>query len=281
MLKLPHGLVFPDLYSRDGLMRLDAAFAHALAASDGLLCRRLLDARAQPASLTVRQESDLLVALSPHLDDFIAELFGIQAEVSRLSARHNELAPLYSCKRLFVQRKALHKFKADDAAGIDGASIEAELTGLFSGDFSELAFARHVAQWQTDEQTHAARLELALRYAAWAAPTPAGQARHRAGVLFKAPRKLDYQRLVPMVADTAIGYTAFAAEPAHIRRRAGFKLTDPGVDLVGALDQAHYCIWCHEQGKDSCSKGLMAKGASGRGAASFKKSPFEIGRAHV
>ena len=23
-----------------------------------------------------------------------------------------------------------------------------------------------------------------------------------------------------------------------------------------ALDQVNYCIWCHTQGKDSCSKGL-------------------------
>src|SRR5258705_5434952 len=106
--------------------------------------------------------------------------------------------------------------------------------------------------------------------------TAAGKAAHRAGVLSKAPHKLDYQHLVPMVADAAAGYTAFAAEPAHVRRRAGFKLTDHGTDLTGALDQAHYCIWCHEQGKDSCSKGLKEKGASGRGTASFKKSPFGV-----
>ena len=61
-----------------------------------------------------------------------------------------------------------------------------------------------------------------------------------------------------------------------LRRREGFHLTDAGTDLVGALDQAHYCIWCHEQGKDSCSKGLKEKGASGKGAASFKKSPFGV-----
>ena len=41
--------------------------------------------------------------------------------------------------------------------------------------------------------------------------------------------------------------------------REGFALTDPGTDLVGALDQANYCIWCHNQGKDCCSKGLKEK----------------------
>jgi NADPH-dependent glutamate synthase beta subunit-like oxidoreductase/NAD(P)H-flavin reductase len=276
MLNLPYGLSFPDLYHRDGLLRIDAAFLNGLAAADSVLCERLREARAHADALAVKQESELLIALAPHLEDFIAGLFGIQSEANALAARHNELAPLFSCKRLFVQRKAMHKFKAEDAAGIDGPSLRAQLTALFGGEFSELAFARHVTRWQADETAHGGELDLALRYAAWAAQTPAGKALHRAGVLFKAPHKLDYQHLVPLVADSTAGYTAYTAGPAHVRRRTGFKLTDRGTDLVGALDQAHYCIWCHEQGKDSCSKGLKEKGASGRGAASFKKSPFGV-----
>ena len=276
MLKLSHGLSFSDLYHRDGLLRLDAAFLQALAASEGALCERLRESRLNPEALATKQESELLIALAPHVDDFIAELFDIRSEVSSLSARHNELAPLFSCKRLFVQRKALHKYKAVDAEAIDGLSLRGQLATLFGGEFTELAFAQHVTRWQAGEQTHAAELDLALRYAAWAAQTPAGKALHKTGVLFKAPHKLDYQHLVPLVADTAGGYTAYTADVSNIRRRAGFKLTDHGTDLAGALDQANYCIWCHEQGKDSCSKGLKEKNASGRGAASFKKSPFGV-----
>ena len=40
------------------------------------------------------------------------------------------------------------------------------------------------------------------------------------------------------------------------RQRQGFGLTDAGTDLIGALDEANYCIECHNQGKDSCSQGL-------------------------
>ncbi len=276
MLKLPHGLKFPDLYTRGGLMRVDAAFLAALTAADETLSGQLRAAREQTGTLASKQESELLIALAPHLDDFIAELFGIEAEVQALSARHSELAPLFSCKRLFVQRKALHKYKSEAASAIDGPELRAQLTALFGTEFTELGFAQHVARWQAAEAAHAAELDLALQYAAWATQTPAGKAAHGAGVLFKAPHKLDYQNLVPMVADNAAGYTEFTAEPAHVRRRAGFKLTDHGTDLTGALDHAHYCIWCHEQGKDSCSKGLKEKGATGRGAASFKKSPFGV-----
>ena len=54
------------------------------------------------------------------------------------------------------------------------------------------------------------------------------------------------------------------------RRRDGFALTDPGTDLTGALDQANYCIWCHNQGKDSCSTGLREKDGA------FKKTVFGV-----
>ena len=270
------GLSFEGLYERSGLIRLDQAFLQELQQTDSALHGRLGKARMDKGALAPKAESELLLALAPHLDDFVAELFGIVPEVRALSARHHELAPLYSVKRLFVQRKAMHKYKPDAAAVLDGPAIGEKLAALFGEPLTELAFARHVTTWQQDEQANAEALDLALQYAAWAAHTDAGHARHHAGVLFKAPHKLDSQHLVPVQTSTAGGYAEHRFDVSKLRQRSGFKLTDSGTDLTGALDQANYCIWCHEQGKDSCSKGLLEKGASGRGAQSFKKSPFGI-----
>jgi hypothetical protein len=61
----------------------------------------------------------------------------------------------------------------------------------------------------------------------------------------------------------------------HIRRREGFALTDHGTSLGGALDQSNYCIWCHEQGKDSCAIGLKEKPAED-GTVAFKTSEFGV-----
>ncbi len=270
------GLSFEDLYRLAGLLQVDQLFLDGLRTADEQLHDRLVSARADPRSLAAKQESELLLALAPHLDDFIAQLFGISAEVGVLSAQHHELAPLYSIKRLFVQRKAMHKYKAEVATAIDGAAVGEKLAALFGEPLTELAFARHVKAWQQDEQGNAEALDLALQYAAWAAHTPAGHLRHHDGVLFKSPHKLDVQNLVPVQTSAAAGYTEHRFNVSRLRQRQGFKLTDKGTDLTGALDEANYCIWCHEQGKDSCSKGLQEKGASGRGAQSFKKSPFGI-----
>lgn len=273
---LSFGLGFDDLYSRNGLLRLDEAFLAHLGNSDAALHGQLLKARSAPDALPRKAESELLLQLSGHVDDFVSALFGIEREIKALSARHHELAPLYRVKRLFVQRKAMNQYKPDAAMAIDGDAVGQALAERFGEPLTELAFARHVSEWMQSGPPDALAMDSALQYAAWAAHTEAGRKRHAAGVLFKAPHKLDFQNLVPSQTTTAAGYTEHRFDISRLRQRAGFQLTDKGTDLTGALDEANYCIWCHEQGKDSCSKGLLEKGAVGRGAQSFKKSPFGI-----
>src|SRR5688572_15455304 len=129
-MKLGFGIAFADLYEQEGLQRVDAAF---LAFLDADLRARLTAARSSPPA--GKAESDLLVELAPQVEDFLAKLFGIEAEALALAARHNELAPLYSVKRLFVQRRAMHKVKPEDASP-DAYSFT-----------TELDFARQVTGW--------------------------------------------------------------------------------------------------------------------------------------
>jgi len=272
-LSLAFGMRFEDLYDSEGLMRLDAQFLATLDATDGGLGARIASARAAPDALAAKDEAELLLAVAPVLDDFIAKLFGIEAELDRLVAAHTEREPLFRVKRKFVQRRAMLRIKADEAATFDGPALEAQLAAKLGGRFDELAFARAVLDWQADETDNAEALALAERYCAWAAHTAEGRARNKAGVLFKPPQRVDFEHLVPVATDTAAGYAVHTLH--HVRRREGFPLTDPGTDLSGALGEANYCIWCHEQGKDSCSKGLKEKaGADGR--APFKKSVFGV-----
>ena len=270
-LALAFGMRFEDLYETDGLAKLDARFIATLAKEFPAIEARLAAARATPDSLPAKEEAELLLAVAPVLDDFIAELFGIRADVDRLIAAHTDSEPLFRVKRKFVQRRAMLKIKADEAASFDGPRLEAELAAVLGGGFEELAFARAVLAWQADEAANAPELALAERYCAWAAHTKEGRRRNRAGVLFKPPQKVEPLRLVPVTTDTASGYPVHTID--HLRRREGFALTDPGMSLVGGLGEANYCIFCHEQGKDSCSKGLKEK-PDEQGKAAFKKSPF-------
>src|SRR5260221_899728 len=207
-LALKHGLSFADLHERDGLVRLDRAFVAHLAAAESALHDRLVAARADPDALDRKAESDLLVDLSPHLEDFIGELFGIAAEVRALQAQHDRLAPLYSVKRLFVQRRAVKEVKEDDALQLNGHKLAQELDTLLGGapaDFAtregvlgwELRYAEGVARWLDDEAAHKLPLKAALEYAAWATLAPTGRAKHQRGLLFRVPHRLDMHHLVP------------------------------------------------------------------------------------
>src|SRR5438270_8775513 len=162
-LSLQHGLSFADLHDRDGLVRLDRAFVAHLSETDIGLHDRLMTARRDPDAVEGLDESNLLVDLAPHLEDFIGELFGIAPEVRALQARHHELAPLYSVKRLFVQRRAVKGIKEADAVAIDGPVLARELDALMgspSPDSWEQSYAEHVANWLEDEPGNARPLEL-------------------------------------------------------------------------------------------------------------------------
>ncbi|HEY7688547.1 MAG TPA: FAD-dependent oxidoreductase, partial [Dongiaceae bacterium] len=277
-LKLSQGFTFADLYDPAGLARLDQAFGAALEQADPALAANLKAARTEPGAIAAKAESELLLAVAPHLEAFVADLFCIAAELKQLAGRHSELAPLYSCKRLFVQRRAARAFKPEEASVFDADALRQGLTERFAAagedvvsiDGFELAFAGAVTKWQEAEAENAEALDLATRYAAWALLSPAGRERHRSGILFKAPQKIDPMHLVHLDQVDHHGAPAFQASPAHTRRREGFALTDAGMDLRRGLDQAHYCIFCHNQGKDSCAKGLKEKDGS------YKKSPFGV-----
>ncbi|HXQ51883.1 MAG TPA: FAD-dependent oxidoreductase [Stellaceae bacterium] len=270
-LALQHGLTFAELWTRDGLVRLDAAFVAHLAAADVALHGRLVTARREPGALEAKDESDLLVELAPHVEDFVGDLFGIASEVRALQARHDALAPLYSVKRLFVQRRAVKGVTPEQAAAIDGDAAARALEPLIGGKLTEASFAAAVDRWLADEAANEASLDLASRYAAWATLSPEGRARHKKGVLFKVPHRLDMHHLVATETVVEHGVTMLRLPPEDRRLREGFALTDAGTDLTGALDQANYCIWCHNQGKDSCSRGLKD-----RKTGAFQKSAFGV-----
>ena len=76
--------------------------------------------------------------------------------------------------------------------------------------------------------------------------------------------------LVHLELETRHGIPTLKLADDKLRAREAFHLTDQGMDLNHALDQVNYCIFCHNQGKDSCSTGLKEKDGT------FKKSVFGV-----
>lgn len=246
------------LYSRDGLMRLDADFQAFLHARDSVLGGRLQAARAG-AVLGRKDESDLWLRLAPIFDEFVGRLFDVEAAAAALRQRQRDLDVVFEARRRFVQRHVVKKVRPEEAAQIDGREAVAALELHLRGPFDEVRFARAAMDWLGRETECRDALFAAVRFAAWAAMTPAGKARHGRSTLFHLPEKKDPLARVPTrkTRDAEVGWLEAPAEQP-IRQRDGFLLSDTGADLAAALGEVKYCIYCHHQGKDSCSSGMRA-----------------------
>jgi len=264
---LGFGASFASLATRDGLIDLDRAFLAQLQANDAPLLDRLLTARAEPQAVDAKAEGELVVSVGRHLDVFVAELFGVEREAGLVADLTHELDRIHTCKRLFVQRQAVRKYS--DVSTLDGAALRAEFEARAGVALTEQGFANAVAVWEADANAEA--LDVALRYAAWATLSAEGRALHKSGTLFKQPRKLDFANLFHMDIIERDGVLMKRLPEHEWRYREGFALTDLGMNTQQALDQVNYCIWCHTQGKDSCSKGLRD-----RKTGEFQKSPFGV-----
>jgi NADPH-dependent glutamate synthase beta subunit-like oxidoreductase/NAD(P)H-flavin reductase len=278
MLNLAYDLAFADLYTRDGLLRIDQRFLEHLAAAEPSLAERLQEARRAPEALAHKEEAELLIAVGVYLETFLAELFGITREVQALQEQPHEFAPIYVVKRQFVQRKAVKTYKAEDAAAFDGAALRQELEAQMGAPLSQLAFAQAVMRWQSDASANVEALDTAMRYAAWAAHTPEGKALHKSDTLFKVPHKIDFMKLVPTSEHERCGVSMWKLDETHaLRQRQGFALTDHGMDVVSGLAESHYCIWCHEQGRGGCRIGIAEKETADEASIRlFKKSSLGV-----
>ena len=73
---------------------------------------------------------------------------------------------------------------------------------------------------------------------------------------FRLPKPIVFDHLVET---EKVDENSVVGPHDEYRRRDGFKLTDPRMTPREVTDEAHYCIYCHERKKDSCSTGLVEK----------------------
>ncbi len=270
---LEFGFNAQDLYNREGLIKLDSHFISYLKEGNIELANRLVTLRKEKSNVAEKEISNFLIDLAPYLEDFLGKLFSIEKEIKDLAQKHNDLANIYSCKRLFVQRQAIKKYNELQVKEFDIAKIISDLENKLGGKITEKLFADKVNYWLENKEQYLDEIELATKYTCFAVNSYEGQHLHKKGVLFKLPRKLDFFNLVEVETEIVDGITVIKLQDDHLRYRDGFKLTDKGGSLLQVLDDANYCIYCHNQGKDSCSKGLKEKDGA------FKKTALNISQA--
>lgn len=307
-------LDFYDLYSHEGLQKVEEKFHEFFAEKDAKNYREFLElknnflsrniaksssesaescATKASTAFSKKQESEILIEAARAVEDFLVHLFNIEKENSALKKEHTDLQKIYFVKREFVQRIVAKKFK-ETPAEADVSRISKEINvdeNLRNDDNSkkknnnqdeqknnitslEKNFAQKIFSLLEKEKTfneaEQKEYESLILYAAWALYSVEGKKLHEDGALFKLPQKTDHQKLFGFEKE---GDGAYYIKHADNHQRDGFNLTDKGFSLNQTLAEVHYCIFCHNQEKDSCRTGIKEKSEL---SSFFKSDPLGL-----
>jgi len=273
-----HQFTFAELFHSPGLARLDQAFITALSQKDASLAEQLLAYRQDAKAFSALEISELLIACAIYLEDFLAELFGIEEAVAIRQAQTLSLNPISIFKKYFVLRRA----KKDIAkvgsfpsfAELDTWLATALKTAPLQADDPELAIALLATHYLDQQELHAAEIEKLVQWCTRALTSPEGQQRVVDWTSFALPARLDYANLVATQPLPQDKYDRLTAPPDGWRLRDGFGLTDKRMSAREVQDEVNYCIYCHDHDGDFCSKGFPVK--KGDPEQGFKKNPLNI-----
>jgi NADPH-dependent glutamate synthase beta subunit-like oxidoreductase/NAD(P)H-flavin reductase len=267
----------------DLLLRFDA---YRLAMQNGV----------EHGGLATPEESELLIEVSRCVGSFLARLFPVGSAAAATRTRAERDAHVARFKKEFVAKRVAKvqdiasdperdavAVKAVRALGGSGTDRElvvanaanrlielereyprgakalapsAEARAAFGQLRDELGLHHERVDSPESLSREAAALhEIADSVVAWmAAEWKAG---HFAGwTSFRLPKPLAFNSLVPF---QIIDENRVTGVEHELRRRDAFHLTDPRFTPREVSDEAHYCIYCQERKKDSCSHGFPEK----------------------
>jgi len=273
------GFKYADLNRVRRIEALDQVFLQALRDADpelGAEFTRYRDVGGKGFERT--QESRLLSRVAPHVGTFVARLFHIEEDYAALCARVRADEVVFEWKRQFVER-VVFKDKGAELSIADKDPVELEFAyrevvdavmpdaTLTSDPERELAVVTTSLQRTIDTSSDPATLAQAQHQlgavTAWVravALHPSLAQRRRQFTCFHVPHKTDYNELVPRTRPRPQLPEYFMGPSETRRQRDGFNLTDPRFNQRENLRESHYCLTCHQRGKDSCATGLRSKG---------------------
>ncbi|MCE9583525.1 MAG: FAD-dependent oxidoreductase [Planctomycetes bacterium] len=285
------GFTYADLYSPARLKALLDLFHAEVERADPALWKAWQPyAAAKGDGFAPPAVSDLVIRMAPHVTRFVTKLFGVGEAVEELRAKLLGLLPVYLYKRDFIGRRVFKKFskenppkqRAGDLARTgtkivdvwnvhpkeDGELLYARATMDLLGmekkpDAEVIGLVRKAMELDAsapDAQVVAKAIETleAWAYVRWS--DPVYKTGIRGWASYRVPEEMHYpDHLVELERPNPARPEEITGPEWRMRKRDGFKLTDPRMNEKQALGEVHYCILCHPREKDSCSRGMKGK----------------------
>lgn len=261
-LKLKHGS-FQALFTLDGLRALDAEFLADLATYAPSIAMQLDDYR-QNAHWPDKVQSDFIISLAPHLEDFIAKLFNIESSVKGQHQSVQKLDPIFEFKKHYVQTYAKRLAHQPPELVMfpvltDWLLEQTHLSSLHDLVHHELCIATYGTSLLEAPKDNQESIDKLVAWCFLLMQVPEGEKITKNWVSFRLPQKRNYENLVsvkPVVDDP---YQRLEGPLETMRTRDGFKLTDERMTEKEVLSEIHYCVYCHKNSGDFCSRGFPVK----------------------
>lgn len=254
------GTSFEQLQTTAGLQALDQRFLIELEEQDFELHQALINYRAGQLQ-DQKEVSQLLLKVAPFLEFFIANLFNIQEDIKQSKQNTLSYQPLFAFKQNFVLKEARRALKKADHK-INFNSLNQKIKKEISQktlNKSGLEFT--IAEWGTsllrDPNTNQASISTLIDWCVGAMTTKEGQKTVANWVTFKLPKRLDFTKLVAAQAIPDDPFKRYEGE--QFRHRDGFGLTDQRMSQAEVMSEIDYCVYCHKNQGDFCSKGFPVK----------------------
>jgi NADPH-dependent glutamate synthase beta subunit-like oxidoreductase/NAD(P)H-flavin reductase len=273
-----HDFTFSELFHAEGLKRLDEQFLTTLQQASPKDHSALLSYREGTYTTTPLAVSELLLACSPVLEDFLIQLFGIEEAAAMAQARTLSYNPISAFKKYFVLRRAkkllLQADKLPRFQELDTWLNAALQIAPLKADDKELAIGLLANHYMNDAERFTLEIEQLTNWCVQAIVSPAGKAAVSGWTSFRIPERIEYENLVPTISVSNDRVERLTIPDPQFRQRDGFKLTDPRMTPRETQDEVNYCIYCHDHDGDFCSKGFPVK--KGDPSQGLKKNPLDI-----
>ncbi len=285
------GFHYGDLHDLGRLPDLLRAFDDDLKAQDPEAWAALARYRLDHERMAPTEVSSVLVRVAPWVSRFVGRLFGVERGLADLAVAVLSEESVMRYRRDFVQRRLARRFGPagkEPCPPLSGPDVSwpEDLAGLVAAADPEKALAEHVCRLLDREKelagagpadeaalagTRARIAEAELFTGALLGDARRGpSSRYHAWPSLRLPMPVAHDRLVPVIRPKRELASLTMGPVEHRRRRDGFKLTDPRMTHREALAEVHYCIYCHDRDKDSCSKGFALDGGG------FRPNPLGI-----
>lgn len=230
---------FADFNSLSGLQKLDKSFLLHLSNSSPSLYEQIIYYRKIGThQLSEHCYSNFLISCGPLLHDFIVDVFNISCESLIQKKKSIQFNILYEARRTFVQRYAIKKYTRHDVNKLNVTVITRRLQ-LIIGDIEQHNLANHIVTcWKLKPDDYQEELDIAAQYCA---------------IMYYNNSELELFNVPRVVNNNLI--RSHRIEQLSQSTYLGFNCRDK-VSASNAEMHVRYCIYCHKQNKDSCSKGF-------------------------